>query len=264
MKKSISKIGVFDSGVGGLTVLKELKTHFSGYDFLYLGDTARVPYGIRSQETIQRYAMQDAEFLRSQGAEYLVVACNTATALALPFLQDQLDIPIIGVIEPGVKQALQTSHNKRIGIIATEGTIASEAYQKLLLSSGANVECYAKPTPSLVSFIEEGLFEPQVLEPLLDYYLNDFEKHKIDTLILGCTHYPVIKEQIQNHFQNQIVIVDSAKAVCHDLAKSLPEKSPEGEGSLQIFLTDLPKRSQNLVKRILGVEDLQLTQVKIA
>lgn len=262
MTLNLKKIGVFDSGVGGLTVLRELLQSFPHTEFVYLGDTARVPYGIRSQETIQKYSYEDALFLRQQGCELIIVACNTATAFALPYLGNQLDLPVMGVVAPGVEMALQTTKNHKIGIIGTEGTIGSKVYDNLLKQKNPNVQCFAKATPALVPFVEEGLFSPEVLLPLLNYYLADFKEQGIDTLILGCTHYPVIADEIFNYFEGKVSLVDSAKAIAASLKQKFgndnvndPLQSP------QIFVTDIPARTQSLVQRILQNPEIQAQKI---
>ncbi len=264
MTLKLKKIGVFDSGVGGLTVLRELLQCFPHTEFIYLGDTARVPYGIRSQDTIQKYAFEDALFLRKQGCELIIVACNTATALALPYLGNQLDLPVMGVVAPGVEMALQTTRNQKIGIIGTEGTIGSKVYENLLKQKNPAVQCFAKATPALVPFVEEGLFASEVLQPLLNYYLADFKEQGIDTLILGCTHYPVLAEQISDYFSGQVQLVDSAKAIAASLKQkfghddtSSPLQSPK------IYVTDIPARTQSLVQRILGNPQIQAEKITL-
>lgn len=264
MNLKVKKIGVFDSGVGGLTVLRELLKQFPHTEFVYLGDTARVPYGIRSVETIQKYAFEDALFLRKMNCELIVVACNTATALALPYLGNQLDLPVMGVVSPGVESALQKSHSKRIGVIGTEATIGSGVYSQLLKQKCPEVQCFSKATPAFVPFVEEGLFDKKVLWPLVDYYLAEFKEHHIDTLILGCTHYPVLSMTISEYFEGQVEMVDSAQAIAQVLkSKFSAEQGRKSFPKAQIFLTDLPKRTQDLVNRILKDQALVAQKVTL-
>ncbi|WP_448587759.1 glutamate racemase [Thermocrinis sp.] len=239
------KIGVFDSGVGGLTVLKALKERLPLIDYVYLGDTARVPYGGKSKETIQRYSLECAEFLTSQGAEFLVVACNTASAYALEVLKDNFEVPVVGVIEPGVETALRVSKKKKIGVIGTKGTIQSMAYQRLLESYGSEV--FAKACPLFVPLVEEGILNGKIARSVIEYYLSEL-KGKTDTLILGCTHYPLLKEAIKE-FLEDVEVVDSAEALANKVKDMVKN---EGEGSIKLFFTDNSPNLGDMVRLILG------------
>ncbi len=234
------KVGVFDSGVGGLTVLKALRDILSKVDLVYLGDTARVPYGNRSRETVIRYSLECAEFLSSQGIEALVVACNTASSYAIDTLTAELDIPVIGVVEPGVKTAIKVSKG-RIGVIGTKATINSGTYQRLISSHG--MEVLANSCPLFVPLVEEGFLKGDIVDKIVEMYLADMKAKGVDTLILGCTHYPLLKDTIQK-FMMGVEIVDSSQAVAEALANMVPD---EGNGRLDLFFTD---RSQNLHKLI--------------
>ncbi len=249
------KIGIFDSGVGGLTVLKALREELPSVDFFYLGDTARVPYGGKSKETIQRYSLECAEFLLSFGVELLVVACNTASAYALEALKDKLSIPVIGVIQPGVEKAIKISKQKKIGVIGTRGTIQSKAYQKLLESYGAQV--FAKACPLFVPLVEEGILNGTIAKSVIEYYLQEL-KGKIDTLILGCTHYPLLKEPIKQ-FMGEVDVVDSAEAVAKKVSQIARN---EGEGSLRLFFTDNSPTLRAMIRLILG-QDMKFEIVPV-
>lgn len=245
------KIGVFDSGVGGLTVLRELVLSFPNKEFVYLGDTARVPYGIRSAETIRQYAKEDAQFLVDEGAELIVVACNTATAWALESLRQEFDVPFVGVVEPGVNAALKVTAGN-VGIIATEGTIQSQVYEESLKALNPKVNCVSKATPLFVPLVEEGLFQEAILQPVFQNYFGDFSAD-IDTLILGCTHYPLLKSGLQDHLGSKVQLVDSAIAICdhlkgeHDFVADSATQSPKP----RICVTDDSPRVETLISRIL-------------
>jgi len=249
------KIGVFDSGVGGLTVLNALRAALPSADFLYLGDTARVPYGGKSKETIQRYSLECSEFLISSGAELLVVACNTASAYALDTLRESFPVPVVGVIEPGVEVALKVSKEKRIGIIGTKGTIQSMVYQNLLKSYGSEV--FAKACPLFVPLVEEGITEGKIVQDVIEYYLQEL-KGKIDTLILGCTHYPLLKEPIKE-FMGNVNVVDSAEAVAQKVKEIAKD---EGEGSIKLSFTDNSPNLKAMINLILG-EDVEFEVIPI-
>ncbi len=241
------KIGIFDSGVGGLTVLKALREELPSVDFFYLGDTARVPYGSKSKETIQRYSLECADFLLSFGIELLVVACNTASAYALDLLRESLAIPVVGVVEPGVEYALKISKGKRIGVIGTKGTVQSAVYQNLLREQGA--QPIAKACPLFVPLVEEGIVKGRIAQSVVEYYLEEL-KDKVDTLILACTHYPLLKETIKE-FMGDVDVVDSAHAVAQKV-KELARN--EGNGTLKLFFTDNSPNLSHLIELILGQE----------
>ena len=209
-------IGIFDSGVGGLTVFKEIAKEFPNTDIYYLGDTARVPYGNKSKETIIRYSLECGEFLRSLNIDVLVIACNTASSYALPILKKYLDIPVIGVILPGVKTALKETKNKKIGVIGTTATIRSNSYKRLLLESDNSLQIFQKPCPLFVPLVEEGMLNNHIAKLVVKEYLDELINKGIDTLILGCTHYPLLKDTIKFLYPN-IKIVDSSKATAQFL-----------------------------------------------
>jgi glutamate racemase len=263
-----AKIGVFDSGVGGLTVYRELIRKLPDEDFIYLGDTARVPYGIRSPETIRKYSLQNCLFLIEKGAGLIVVACNTATASALPFLQSILKVPVLGVVEPGASAALQASRDKKIGVIGTEATIRSKVYETALKSRDSGVSCFAKATPLLVPLTEEFLLKDEVLTPILDHYLKDFSLAGIDTLILGCTHYPIIKSAIDKYFAGKVRLVDSAEATADAVRAFLGRDAKHEPGTSKIvphplYVTDAPERVRFVAEAILGGEGLRIEKVEL-
>ena len=214
-------IGIFDSGVGGLTVLKEIRKVLPNEKLYYFGDTARVPYGEKTKELITRYSRQIVEFLIEQRADAIVVACNTATSLALDELNKIFKIPIIGVIEAGVRTALYTTTNNKIGVIGTKATINSGKYEKEIKKADSLVEVYSKPCPLFVPTIEEGIIKGELINQMVKMYLDEFDG-KIDSLILGCTHYPLLKETISNLYP-KIKVVDPAKETALDLKRVLTE-----------------------------------------
>jgi len=218
-------IGIFDSGVGGLTVFHAIQKALPHQHIVYFGDTARVPYGSKSQRTIIQYSLQNMIFLLQQKIELLVVACNTSSAYALEELRKHSDIPIIGVIEPGAKKALNVTDNKKIGVIGTEGTIKSGSYEKALRSLDETCTVFSKPTPLLVPLVEENWIHHRVTKEIIEEYLQDFLNKDIDTIIMGCTHYPVLKQVIQEVVGDKITLVDSAESIARELKKLYSAKS---------------------------------------
>ena len=243
------KVGVFDSGVGGLTVLRAIRKELNRVDLIYLGDTARVPYGNKSPKKVIAYSLECAEFLLSKGVDILVVACNTASSYAVEILKDRFHVPVIGVVEPGVEEALKVSSGK-VGVIGTTATIRSGSYQKLLERNG--IEVLARDCPLFVPLVEEGLIKGSIASAVVEHYLSDL-KGKIDTLILGCTHYPLLKEEIRN-FLGDVNIVDSSEAVARKVKKIVKN---EGQGKTDLFFTDRSQNLEKIVKLILN-EDIPL------
>ncbi len=239
------KVGVFDSGVGGLTVLRAIKEKFPNLDLYYLGDTARVPYGSKSPETVVRYSLDCAEFLSERSVDVLVVACNTASSYALDVLRNTLPIPVVGVVEPGVKKALSVTKGK-VGVIGTSATIRSGAYQRKLRDAG--VEVLSRACPLFVPLVEEGLVEGDIAERVVKLYLEEFREGKVDTLILGCTHYPLLKDTIQK-FLGNVNVVDSSDAVAEELSLLVED---EGSGKVELFFTDMSQNLNRLIELILG------------
>src|SRR5438270_3701157 len=242
-KKHIARpvIGVFDSGVGGLTVLRELVRQIPGADYLYFGDTARLPYGSKSAETVARYAISSAQYLQQQGAEHLVIACNTASALALDEIAKSVGIPVLGVIEPGAEHASRVSKSRKAVVIATEGTVSSHAYKKALARRGVAAE--EKACPLFVPLVEEGWLEHAVTEQVAHEYLDDLfsgEFANADALVLGCTHYPLLKPLLRRVVPPHVAIVDSAEATAAALAASLSAKTlnKSSQPNIRFFATD--------------------------
>lgn len=248
-------LGIFDSGVGGLTVVRAVQELLPAEDILYLGDTARLPYGSKSPETIRQFADEDVRFLISKGVKAIVVACNTATAHALPQLREQYRIPILGVIDPGVDAALACPNTERIGIIATRGTIGSHAYQHALALRKTGLIIHGQPTPLLVPLIEENWIDHPATRQVLSTYLDPLVGKGIDTLMLACTHYPLLIPILREMLPPDIRLVDSATTCAEDLKRELTRldllKGVGGEGSLELHLTDLSEAFEALAGRFL-------------
>jgi glutamate racemase len=248
-------IGVFDSGIGGLTVVKALRELLPNENISYLGDTARVPYGPKSPETVQRYAIELAEMLIKQDAKALVVACNTVSSVALPTLTKNFSVPVIGVIEPGAKAALAASRNRHIGVIGTRATIRSGAYEKALRAADSDVRVSSQACPLLVPLIEEGLLYDAVTEQMILRYLEPLLRDEIDTLVLGCTHYPLLTGAIGRVLKRQIMLVDSAHNCARAVEEMLDQQSlraaPLNNGKLHVALTDAPDTFLNVVREAL-------------
>jgi glutamate racemase len=266
-------IGVFDSGFGGLTVLKELITLAPDADYLYFGDTARLPYGSKSVETVARYAIGAAHYLESHGAQMLVIACNTATALALDRITLASGVPVVGVVEPGAANASAASQTRRVVVLGTEATISSHAYSKALATRG--VDAKEKACPLLVPLVEEGWAEHAVTEQVARIYLDEafaegFES--ADVLVLGCTHYPLLKSLLRRLVPAHVSIVDSAdstaRVVSQLLRQGLPnvpnQEERRGKPRLKFFVTDSPEKFSRLGARFLGsrIEDVEHVELK--
>lgn len=221
--KKQSAIGVFDSGVGGLTVVREIMRQMPNEKIIYFGDTARVPYGNKSKETITRFSKQIARFLQSHDVKTIVVACNTASAYAIDELEKTLDIPVIGVVKPGAKMASEITKNNRIGVIATEGTIGSGLYHKYIKSLKSDAEIFGKACPLFVPLVEEGLWDDSVTAEIARRYLAELIDLDIDTLILGCTHYPLIRSVIGQVMGDKVSLVNPAYETAIALKELLVE-----------------------------------------
>ena len=248
-------LGFFDSGVGGLTVVRAVQELMPSENILYLGDTARLPYGSKSPETIRQFADEDTRFLVERGVKAIVVACNTATAHALPGLRQKYQLPVIGVIEAGVDAALANSDAERIGIIATRGTIRSHAYQHALALRRTGLIIHAVETPLLVPLVEENWLEHPATDIILRSYLDPLVERGIDTLMLACTHYPLLVPALKKLLPHAVRLVDSATTCAEHLRRELTGLdmlAPEGcEGVLEVHLTDLSEEFEVLARRFL-------------
>jgi len=277
----VATIGVFDSGFGGLTVLRALGELFPEADYLYFGDTARLPYGSKSAETVARYACEAAKFLEQQGAEMLVIACNTATTLALPNIQQAASVRVLGVVEPGAQRAHAASKSGKVVVIGTEATISSHAYRKAL--AGLKIEVHEKACPLLVPLVEEGWVDHPVTEEVARIYLKEAFHDgfaSADVLLLGCTHYPLLKPVLQRIVPAGVTLVDSAESVALAVlnsnaggASSTPpglegsarvEKSSEGQrADIRFFVTDSVEKFKRLGARFLGREIVRIEHIDL-
>lgn len=249
-------IGVFDSGLGGLTVVQSLQSILPNESIVYFGDTARVPYGNKSKDLIQEYSKEITDFLINHDAKMIVVACNTASALALKSLQAQHSTPIVGVIKPGAVEAIKATHNNHIGIIGTTATISSQAYEKALAELSNTIKTTPQACPLLVHLAEEGWLAGEVTESIVNHYLESLNNADVDTLILGCTHYPLLKDVIAGQLKSGTTLVDSADAVAKAVLENLKTQdllnNSAEKGSLTCFVTDVPMRFESIGERFLG------------
>ncbi len=262
-------IGIFDSGVGGLTVLRAVRQRLPHENLIYLGDTARVPYGTKSQATVVRYAIEDAGFLASKGVKMIVVACNTASALAREELRKKFKLPLLSVVGPGARAAARSTRNGRIGVIATEATIESGAYEVGIRQAcdGRPVEVFSQACPLFVPLVEEGETDSAVARLLAEKYLAPLRPHKIDTLVLGCTHYPLLKGVIAETMGAGVRLVDSAEATAEEVATLLAERGllngQSSKGESRFYVTDAARRFHRIAERFLGEPLAHLEAVEV-
>lgn len=273
-------IGIFDSGIGGLTVVRRVLEILPNEALIYFGDTARVPYGSKSSETIKRFSFEITNFLTSKKVKLIIVACNTVSATALKWLRTKFDLPIIGVIEPGAEASLKASKNKKIGVIGTRATIESSAYRKILEAMEPKVKVYSQSCPLLVPLVEEGWIEGLSTMLIIEHYLKGLKNKGIDTLILGCTHYPLLQKEIEKVMGNKVKVIDSATVVALKAKEVLERRGlaraysniqtrpkaqgHEGTKSPQVsrfigntaghlfYFSDIPRGFAELSKRFLG------------
>jgi glutamate racemase len=260
-------IGVFDSGVGGLTVLQALRARFPGESLVYLGDTARVPYGTKSAEVVTRYSLRNAAFLTAQDVKLLVVACNTASSVALPALGAALPYPVLGVIEPGARAAARLSRSGSVGVIGTPGTIRSGAYQRALALERPGLRIAVQACPLFVPLVEEGWTQGEIPRLVTRTYLAPMRQAGIDTLVLGCTHYPLLRAVLAEELGTEVKLVDSAEATADQVAALLGSGAvgpgPASGGTMALYVTDVPDRIPELSTRFLGERIEHAEQVDI-
>lgn len=261
-------IGIFDSGIGGLTVVKQIIKHLPDEKILYLGDTARVPYGTKSKNTVIKYAESNSHFLLSKGIKLLIVACNTASAYAIESLEEKLSIPVVGVIKPGAKKAAETTKNGNIGVIGTPSTIKSNAYQREIKNIDPEISVYSKPCPLFVPLAEEGWFDNDIAKSVAIKYLSELKDFKIDTLILGCTHYPILKETIGKVMGDDVVLIDSAEQISLKVASIINKNGTVKKESSNIservyYLTDNSETFISIANRFLGEDIAEIKIVDI-
>ncbi len=249
-------IGIFDSGVGGLTVFKEIRELLPAENLLYFGDTARVPYGGKSVQVIQKFSSEIAHFLELQNVKMIVVACNTASALALSKLKSETTLPVIGVIDPGVRAAIKAAGTGIVGVIGTRATINSGAYQERVTRLRSSIRVVARACPLLVPIVEENLLDSEIARLTLEMYLGDFKKMGISSLILACTHYPLLKPLINKLFNGQVTLVDSACETAREVKEMLMARRISIEevrhGREQFFVTDSPESFAAIAEGFLG------------
>ena len=256
-----SPIGIFDSGVGGLTVLKALRELLPGENLIYFGDTARVPYGTKSHKTIIKYSLQNTRLLEKFGVKMVVVACNTSSAHALGILKEEFRFPVVGVVEPGAKEAVKASKSGRIGVIGTEATVKSEAYRKAIVSLDPFCQVYQKACPLFVPLIEEGWLKDEITKLVAERYLKELLEKGIDTLVLGCTHYPLIKDTLSQVCRG-VKLIDSAGAVAREVERLLPAKNRGKKGRVRILVSDKTDRFERIAKMIME-EEVEIEEVEI-
>jgi glutamate racemase len=248
-------IGIFDSGVGGLTVLQRLLDAVPHEHLLYLGDTARHPYGTKSAAVVTRYAVENTAFLIEKDVKMVVVACNSASAVALEALRERFVAPVIGVIEPGARAAVAATRSRKIGVIGTEATIASGSYTRALRALDAGLEIYTRACPLLVPLAEEGWVENEVARQVVALYLASLRQSRIDTLVLGCTHYPLLAQAITAYMGPEVQLIDSAAETAREVTATLAARGlarGDGSGSASFFVTDVPDRFVRIGGRFLG------------
>ena len=255
MKSDNRAIGIFDSGLGGLTIFKAVRALMPRENIIYFGDSAHVPYGSKSKETVRGYSIDIAAFLESKNVKLILIACNTASALALDAVKKNVKIPVLGVITPGAKRAVSATKNKKIAVLGTESTVKSLAYPKCIkqIDKSAVVSQYA--CPLFVPVIEEGLLEGPITELVIKRYLEPVRKSGADTVILGCTHYPVIKRSIARLFGPRVSLVDSAEEIAKEARSLLAARKmlkTKGKAATEIYASDSPQRFASLAGRIIG------------
>lgn len=249
-------IGVFDSGIGGLTVARALFEIIPNENIIYLGDTARLPYGTKSKETVIKYSIEITKFLLHKNVKMIVVACNTASSVALPYLRKISKVPVLGVIKPGCKAALSVTNNYKIGVIGTLGTIQSYAYKTQLHKIEKDAEVFSKACSLFVQLAEDGWTENKIAELIAKEYLSEFKKINIDTLILGCTHYPILKKVIAKVLGKKIKLIDSGEEAAKEVKRILREKNllnaQTKAGQHKFYVTDFQKKFKEISERFLG------------
>lgn len=265
-----SPIGVFDSGVGGLTVVREIMRQLPDEKIVYFGDTARVPYGSKSKNTIMKYSRQIIRFLRTKEIKAIVVACNTASAYALEEIKNEIEIPIIGVVKPGAKIAVKTTQNNRIGIIGTEATINTGIYTELIRKDSDGAKVFGKACPLFVPLVEEGWTDDPVTTEIAARYLKELLEEEIDTLILGCTHYPLLRKTIGRIAGEHVNLVNPAYETARELKELLGElgldakgKSMEESKMHELYVSDTAEKFKNFANSILPVDIETINQINI-
>jgi glutamate racemase len=253
---SSKPIGVFDSGLGGLTVVRELRGQLPRESIVYFGDIARLPYGTKSRDQIRRFSLENTEFLLQKGIKALVVACNSSSSAAFQFLKRRFSIPVVSVVEPAVEECLRRTQSGRVGVIGTSATIESRVYEEELRQRDPKIQVFAQSCPLFVPLVEEGWLDGGVTERVIETYLRPLAVKRIDSLILGCTHYPLLHKQLGDFFGPRVQLIDSAPPTVKRLARFLKEKEllceKNGRPKFQIFTSDLPRNFLPVGERFLG------------
>lgn len=249
-------IGVFDSGIGGLTVVRALTHHLPYENIVYFGDTARVPYGPKSPQVVRTYAAEDTEVLLAHNVKMIVIACNTVSAVALDVVQKHSRVPVVGVIAPGAAAAVAATKKRRVGVIGTAGTVLSQAYENAIRQADPSVQVFSKACPLFVPLAEEGWVDHKATEMIAREYLFPLTLEKIDTLVLGCTHYPILRGPINIVLNNSVMLIDSGEAAAAAVGKVLDENSLRNPSTmkpnLQFFVSDIPHKFTEVGERFLG------------
>jgi glutamate racemase len=249
-------IGVFDSGIGGLTVVRELFRQLPGESIVYFGDTARVPYGTKSDETVQTFALQDARFLVKQDVKLIVVACNTASSNSLDLLRKSISMPIEGVIQPGARAAVAATRSGRVGVIGTDSTIASRAYEQAIRALDPDISIFARSCPLFVPLAEEGWIDDPITAQVAERYLSHLRRCQVDVLVLGCTHYPLLKDIIARTMGPEVTLIDSATATAKEVGRILDREGLRHTAGAppehHFYVSDLPRRFGEVGERFLG------------
>jgi len=264
----LSPIGIFDSGVGGLTVFQAVERALPDEALIYLGDTARVPYGIKSGETVLRYSLEAAGFMSARGIKMLIVACNTASSVAIEALERQTQLPVLGVIEPGARRAVELSVSGRIGVIGTRATIASEAYTRAIHAARPEAHVTARACPLFVPLAEEGWTHDEIARQVAARYLDEFKQEQVDVLVLGCTHYPLLRDVIGEAMGPDVTLVDSAETVAAEARAMLQAgagmaETSEGPPEHHFFVTDVVAPFKAVAERFLGHSIPRLERTRI-
>ncbi len=267
--KKTAPIGVFDSGVGGLTVVREMIRQLPNENIVYFGDTARVPYGSKSQKTIIRFSEQIIRFLKKKQVKAIVIACNTASALALDAVRDEFDVPILGVVIPGARAAVEATQNYKVGVVGTDATVQSGMYTKVIRGMNPGITVIEKACPLFVPLVEEGFKEHQVTQEIIDYYLDSMKKTDIDAMILGCTHYPLLRSKIRAYMGDKIQIVNPAYETAMDLKRLLEEQDMVNDGtkaphsSYEFFVSDAAEKFRQFANTVMPFDISETNVVNI-
>jgi len=264
--KPDSAIGIFDSGIGGITVMKQIINLLPDERLIYFADSARFPYGTKSAATVTRFAADIVRYLLQRDIKLIVVACNSASALALDAIKRQFPVPMVGVIEPGARAAVQASKNRRIGVIGTNATIQSQAYYEAIKRIDPQIQVHQQPCPIFVAMVEEGWVDKQVTRLVVEEYLAPLKRKDIDVLLLGCTHYPMLTKVIAEYMGQSVTLVDSATSCAAEIERMLVDREAKNSqlsgGDYQFFVTDMPGRFKQLGEQFLGraIENVEVVE----